>query len=116
MCLTGGNISKTARVSVVRQNLKEAECKMLARRTGSAYEAHPEGKAANLANAPSLYGIRLCRCDGYKQESCAHYPGRSSLYLPEVRESARGETRDGNIHWTVKKSAEAIVPGGKGRT
>ena len=36
---TAGTISRTARVSVVRLNLKEAAGKTLARRTGIAYEA-----------------------------------------------------------------------------
>jgi hypothetical protein len=43
---TAGTISRTARVSVVRLNLKEAAGKALARRTGIAYEAVMSDKKA----------------------------------------------------------------------
>ena len=43
---TVGTISWTARVSVVRPNLKEAAGKALARRTGIAYEAVMSDKKA----------------------------------------------------------------------
>jgi hypothetical protein len=43
---TVGTISRTARVSVVRLNLKEAAGKTLARRTGIAYEANMSDEKA----------------------------------------------------------------------
>jgi hypothetical protein len=43
---TAGTISRTARVSVVRLNLKEAAGKTLARRTETAYEAVMSDKKA----------------------------------------------------------------------
>jgi len=39
-----GTVSRTARVSVARRNLKEAEGKVLARRTEIAYEAVTSGR------------------------------------------------------------------------
>jgi hypothetical protein len=45
---TVGTINRTARVSVVRLNLKEAAGKMLARRTGIAYEAVMSDEKANI--------------------------------------------------------------------
>jgi len=39
-----GTVSRTARVSVVRPNLKEAAGKTPARRTGTAYEAVTSGR------------------------------------------------------------------------
>jgi len=44
---TAGTISRTARVSVVRLNLKEAAGKTLARRIGIAYEAVMSDEKAN---------------------------------------------------------------------
>ncbi len=43
-----GTISRTARVSVVRLNLKEAAGKALARRTGIVYEAVMSDEKANI--------------------------------------------------------------------
>jgi len=45
---TAGTISRTARVSVVRPNLKEAAGKTLARRREIAYEAVMLDKKANI--------------------------------------------------------------------
>ncbi len=45
---TAGTISRTARVSVVRLNLKEAAGKTLARRTEIAYEAVMSDEKANI--------------------------------------------------------------------
>ena len=43
---TGGTVSRTARVSIARWNLKEAAGKALARQTGIAYEALMLNKAS----------------------------------------------------------------------
>jgi hypothetical protein len=45
---TVGTISRTARVSVVKLNLKEVAGKALARRTGIAYEANISDEKANI--------------------------------------------------------------------
>jgi hypothetical protein len=76
-----GTISRTARVSIVRWNLKEAEGKALARRTGIAYKAAAVGKKANIFKARYLHGNCGRRCGRHKCEGHAHYPGRSE-YLP----------------------------------
>ena len=48
VCPAAGTISRTARVSVVRLNLKEAAGKTLARRTGIVYEAVMSDEKANI--------------------------------------------------------------------
>ena len=93
-----GTISRTARVSIVRWNLKEAEGKALTRRTGIAYKAAAVGKKANIFKARYLHGNCGRRCGGYKCEGRAHYPGRS-VHLPLATAVVR------------QKSAEAIVSG-----
>ena len=76
---TRGTISRTARVSIVRWNLKEAAGKTLARRTEIAYEAVAVGKKANIFKARYLYGSCGRKCGGHKCEGHADYPGRSVL-------------------------------------
>ena len=72
-----GTVSRTARVSTVRWDLKEAAGKALARRTGIAYKAVAVGKKANIFKARYLHGNCGRRCGGYKWEGRVHYPGRS---------------------------------------
>ena len=74
---TRGTISRSARVSIVRWNLKEAAGKTRARRTEIAYEAVVLGKEANIFKARYLYGNCGRRCGEHKCEGHAHYPGRS---------------------------------------
>ncbi len=71
-----GTISRTARVSIARWNLKEVEGKALARRTEIAYKAVAVGKKANIFKAQYVHGNCGRRCGGYKCEGRAHYPGR----------------------------------------
>ncbi len=87
-----GTISRTARVSIARWDLKEAAGKALARRTGIAYEAFAVGEEAYISNAQYLH--RSCGriCGGHKCEGHAHYPGRSE-YLPLATGTER--CRDG---------------------
>ncbi len=47
-----GTDSRTARVSVARRNLKEAAGKVLARRTGIAYEAVTSGREGIYLQSP----------------------------------------------------------------
>ena len=89
---TRGTISRTARVSTERWNLKEAEGKPLARRTGIAYEAVTVGEKAIIFKARYLYGHRGRIGGEHKRESHAHYPGRS-VVLPWATVSER--KRDG---------------------
>ena len=72
-----GTVSRTARVSTARWDLKEAAGKALARRTGIAYEAVVLGKKANFFKARYLHGRYGRICGGYKCEGRVSYPGRS---------------------------------------
>jgi hypothetical protein len=81
-------------VSIARWNLKEAEGKALARRTGIAYKAVAVGKKAIIFKAQYLHGNCGRRCGGHKCEGRVHYPGRS-VYLPLATAVVR--RRDG---WT----------------
>ena len=87
-----GTASRTARVSIARWNLKEAEGKALARRTETAYEAAAVGEKSYIFKARYLHGNCGRICGGYKCEGHAHYPGRS-VYLPLATVVAR--RRDG---------------------
>ena len=49
-----GTVSRTARVSVVRRNLKEAAGKTLARRTEIAYEAVTSGREGKYLQSPII--------------------------------------------------------------
>jgi hypothetical protein len=71
----GGSMSRTARVSIARWNLKEAAGKALARRTGSAYEADVLGKEAKISETQYLHGKHGRICDGHKRESGCALPG-----------------------------------------
>ena len=72
---TVGTISRTARVSVVRPNLKEAAGKALARRTEIAYEAAVLDEEANIFEVRYLYGKHGRRCGGHKREGGSALPG-----------------------------------------
>jgi hypothetical protein len=72
---TGGSVSRTARVSTVRWNLKEAAGKALARRTGSAYEVSALDERANIFKVQYLSGKCRRRCDGHKREGRCVLPG-----------------------------------------
>ena len=78
-----GTISRTARVSIARRNLKEAEGKALTRRTEIAYKVVAVGKKATIFKARYVHGNCGRRCGGYKCKGHAHYPGRS-VDLPFV--------------------------------
>jgi hypothetical protein len=72
---TGGSISRTARVSIARWNLKEAEGKPLARRTEITYEACTPDEKAIIFKVPYLYGRYVCKCGGHKREGECALPG-----------------------------------------
>ena len=98
-----GTVSRTARVSIVRWNLKEAEGKALVRRTGIAYEATAVGEKASIFKARYLHGSCRRRCGGHKCEGRAHYPGRSAR-LPQASAAARwrdgcAEVSRGHSRW-----------------
>ena len=73
-----GTVSRTARVSVVRRNLKEAVSKVPARRTGTAYEAATSGRGGNAIQSPITIRKDVeVDAAGILDEGHAHYPGRS---------------------------------------
>lgn len=73
-----GTISRTARVSGVTRNLKEAAGKTPARRTGIAYEADASGREGQSLQSPITIqeGVSVYAA-GVWGEGHAHYPGRS---------------------------------------
>jgi hypothetical protein len=73
-----GTVSRTARVSRVTWNPKEAERKVPARRTEIAYEAVPSGREGNYLQSPIVIreGVAVDAA-GIWDEGHAHYPGRS---------------------------------------
>lgn len=77
-----GTVSRTARVSGASRNLKEAVSKVLARRTGIAYEAVTFGREGHKIQSPIVIreGVAVDAA-GIWDEDHVHYPGRS-VYLP----------------------------------
>ena len=73
-----GTYSRTARVSGATRNLKEAVSKVLARRTGIAYEAVISGREGNYLQSPITIqeGVAVDAA-GIWDEGHANYPGRS---------------------------------------
>ena len=75
-----GTVSRTARVSGVTRNLKEAAGKTLARRTEIAYEADTSGREGTVLQSPITIqeGVSVYAA-GIWGEGHAHYPGRSAV-------------------------------------
>jgi len=73
-----GTDSRTARVSGATRNLKEGVGKVLARRTGIAYEAVTSGREGTITQSPITIqdGVAVDAA-GIWDEGHAHYPGRS---------------------------------------
>jgi len=74
-----GTVSRTARVSGVTRNLKEAVSKVLTRRTGIAYEASTSGREGKQIRSPITIrdGVEVDAA-GIWDEGHANYPGRSA--------------------------------------
>jgi len=70
--LLSGGASRTARMSIARWNMKEAEGKALARRTGTAYEADRVGKEVNIFEAQCLHRSCGFRCGWHKSGGRTH--------------------------------------------
>ena len=84
-----GTVSRTARVSIARWNLKEAAGKIPARRTEITYEAVPFGREGTDLQSPIV--IReggAVNVAGIWDEGRANYPGRS-VDLPCARNIVR---------------------------
>jgi hypothetical protein len=99
-----GTDSRTARVSVARRNLKEAAGKVLARRTGIAYEAVTSGREGKYLQSPITIqeGVAVDAA-GIWDEGHANYPGRS-VNLPcaigvESRRDGLTEVSRGHTSW-----------------
>ena len=82
---TGGTISRTARVSIVRWNLKEAAGKALARRIEIAYEACKLDEEAIIFKVQYLYGKLGRRCGGHKREGGCALPGEICNFAKSYR-------------------------------
>jgi hypothetical protein len=102
MGLTGGTISWTARVSVVRRNLKEAAGKTLAQRTETRYEAFVLDEEAYIFKVRYLYGMYECRSGGHKREGGCALPG-------EICSPAERLNTSRGVLTGEQKSAEGIV-------
>jgi len=73
-----GTDSRTARVSAARRNLKEAAGKILARRTGIAYEAVTFGREGKYLQSPiTIQEDVAVDAAGIWDEGHVNYPGRS---------------------------------------
>jgi hypothetical protein len=73
-----GTVSRTARVSGATRNLKEAVSKVLARRTGIAYEAATSGREGQYLLSPiTIWEDVEVDAAGIWDEGHANYPGRS---------------------------------------
>ena len=73
-----GTDSRTARVSGATRNLKEAVSKILARRTGTAYEADTSGREGKHIQSPiTIHEDVSVDAAGIWDEGHANYPGRS---------------------------------------
>ena len=73
-----GTASRTARVSIARWNLKEADGKTLVRRTETTYEANTRDKRAKRLKVQFLHRTRGRRCGGHKREGHRALPGEVS--------------------------------------
>ena len=88
-----GTVSRTARVSGVTRNLKEAVSKVLTLRTETAYEAVTSGQEGIILQSPIVIQEDVVvDAAGIWDEGHAHYPGRS-VNLPCATGVAR--RRDG---------------------
>jgi hypothetical protein len=87
-----GTDSRTARVSGATRNLKEAVSKVLARRTGIAYEAVISGREGHYLQSPiTIQEDMAVDAAGIWDEGHANYPGRSvNLPLCYLRREALG--------------------------
>ena len=75
-----GTVSRTARVSGVTRNLKEAAGKTPARRTEIAYEAAISGQEGHVLLSPiTIREDMFVDAAGIWGEGHAHYPGRSAV-------------------------------------
>ena len=101
-----GTVSRTARVSGVTRNLKEAAGKIPARRTEIAYEAVASGREGKYLQSPiTIQEGAAVDAAGIWGEGRAHYPGRSAV--PHWAKSrCRGAGKQ--FPHVRQKSAEAI--------
>ena len=108
-----GTVSRIARVSGATRNLKEAVSKVLARRTGIAYEAVTSGREGIYLQSPITIqdGVAVDAA-GIWDEGHANYPGRS-VNLPCATDIER--CRDGMTEVSRGHNSRTNLPT-KGRT
>ena len=73
----------------MRDKLKEAAGKVLARRTGIAYEAFMPDKEAFISKVRYLTGRHVRRCGGHKREGGSALPGEISRHADSATVVAR---------------------------
>ena len=96
-----GTASRTARVSIARWNLKEADGKTLVLRTETAYEAALTDKRAKRLKVRCLHGSQGRRCGRHKRGGQCALPGEVSggaikLARSRGRDEATGEVSRGH--------------------
>jgi len=89
---TGGIVSWTARVSIVRWNLKEATGKTLVGRTEIACEACKLDEEANIFKVQHLYGKLVYMRGNKARKVRADYP-RRSVSLCHALTASRGDRK-----------------------
>ena len=107
-----GTVSRTARVSGVTRNPKEAGSKILARRTGIAYEAVTFGREGNYLQSPIVIreGVAVDAA-GIWDEGHAHYPGRS-VNLPCATDTARCWDGMAEVSRSHSSRPDQLIKGG----
>ena len=76
-----GSAQLKARASVVRQSLKEAGGKPLARRTETAYKAYAVDKTPMQAKVQKPHGNGMRKCGGWMRGKISFLPGEVSQAL-----------------------------------
>ncbi len=103
---TGGSVSRTARVPVVRQDLKEA-VPPKAGTNRNRIEADAWDEKAQIFKVRYLYGTCRRICGGHKREGRSAIPGEVCWRVRYVMNGGQQTPRGEWKRW--QKSAEAIV-------
>jgi hypothetical protein len=110
-----GTVSRTARVSGVTRNLKEAAGKAPARRTEIAYEAGISGREGKHLQSPIIIREDMSvDAAGVWSEGHAYYPGRSAV--PHRAKSGAGLSGEDDLTFgrSQQRPYEPDSPTGKG--
>jgi hypothetical protein len=112
-----GTSSRTARASVARRSLKEAEGKVLARGTRSAYKAVSGWAKGHEDLKPDSHSDWLVvDATGIWDESHAPYPGRSGSLPNEGRVAARRADGESEVSRGRSSRGRTVAKGRTERT